>query len=507
MTHNATKTLSEIQRPESLFSVLIAEDEQLAMEHLYQLIQQKTEGFNVVAKAKNGQEALTILETTLVDLVVTDIYMPIMDGLTLLEYIREKYPSVLVLVISGYQEFSLVKAALRKGAFDYILKPLSPAKIKSTFSSVKTHLDSLHLHQKQDILGDLLLRKKIDPRVMEHLFPESHYLLGICCKGSLPNNLHQAVQPDQISIEKELLLFPGRSPQEYYALHAYRNSESPVCFRHLLKQQSRTETPHTLVILTSPFPLTNLGEVLRSVLLYLDTHLVIGRVDIWEWDGKNNCCTTPLLRHQDTELVSLLLKENRFEVFKQTVSSWMDIWETEKRPQFWVYGMLQQILRLLVKMAQKEETMNNYDIALEECFSELDTFTELKGRILNLFAIVINNQYATFSKIDSPQFFSHVRTYLEEHCDNPITLKELCDTFGVSQTYMSRLFRKHTQKSCNELVTFIRIQKAQQLLVRQPLLQIKNVAELVGYKDQFYFSRLFHREVGMTASEYRKSHR
>jgi len=500
---NSDTTHSNTSEP--TLRVLIAEDEELAMAHLSRLIDTVSGGFSVVAKARNGKEALAYLKHTTVDLVVTDIYMPIMDGLELLEAIQKEHTSVQVLVVSGYQDFSLVKTALTKGALDYILKPISPTKIRNTFSSLKKQIELRQRSLQQELLRKLFHQTPIEDRVLQHLFPEAEYLLAIYCEGGIPSRLYQTHQLEHIITEQGIIMLSGRKHAEWYALYPHRNPDSLICFKHCLRSHTKHEHPHMLVFLTTAFPLKDFMNALTSLHIYLDAHLVLGKSKEVCWDGRKSCYPTPLLADSEAQMASLLLGENRFEDFKNLISTWIDGWEREEKPQTWMEGMLQQILRLLLKLAQNNETDNNYTLDLEECFYDLQSHAELKERILNLFDIIISNQYATFQKIDTPQFFSRVEEYLREHSHTSLTLQDLCDTFGVSQTYMSRLFRKYSHKSCNELLTSIRIQKAEQLLINQPLLQIKDIAELVGYKDQFYFSRLFHREVGMTASEYRKT--
>lgn len=95
--------------------------------------------------------------------------------------------------------------------------------------------------------------------------------------------------------------------------------------------------------------------------------------------------------------------------------------------------------------------------------------------------------------------------FIKTHFTESITLPALCRKFGISQTYMSKLFRKYSGNSFNGYVKKVRLMKAQQLMHEDRNLKIKDIAEIVGFRDQFYFSRLFRREVGMTPSEYAES--
>ena len=170
--------------------------------------------------------------------------------------------------------------------------------------------------------------------------------------------------------------------------------------------------------------------------------------------------------------------------------------------QLWVEDSLLKILHLALKLSKKEHFEENYEFTLDEVFTDITTYTQLQQRILPFFQKIFTEDFGTFPKIDSPEFFIKVRDYISKNCSERITLPELCTVFGISQTYMSKLFRKYSGKSCNEYVKAVKLEKAKQLIIECPDLQVKDVASIVGFKDQFYFSRLFHHEVGLTPSKF-----
>ena len=120
-------------------------------------------------------------------------------------------------------------------------------------------------------------------------------------------------------------------------------------------------------------------------------------------------------------------------------------------------------------------------------------------------------QYYQFSekekenyKVDSPEFFENIKVYLSGHLSEPLSLKEISDLFAISQAYMSKLFRKYTGQSYNQYLTGIRMERAKQLMEEDSELFIKDIAEMVGYRDQFYFSRIFHSYTGQSPADYIK---
>ncbi len=103
------------------FSVLIVDDDLLTRETLRKILLRL--GVGSVQEACHGQEAILILEQRAVDLLLTDIHMPVMDGMALLEKVKEKWPAVPVLVVTGYPAIETAVDAMKRGASDFIVKP------------------------------------------------------------------------------------------------------------------------------------------------------------------------------------------------------------------------------------------------------------------------------------------------------------------------------------------------------------------------------------------------
>jgi YesN/AraC family two-component response regulator len=107
-----------------VYNILLAEDEKWVRIALKKVIEQTGLPFKVAYEAGNGMEASDWLDGNQIDLVLSDIRMPIMDGIALLEYIQKKSDGIDVIVISGHDDFVFAQKALRLGAFDYMLKPV-----------------------------------------------------------------------------------------------------------------------------------------------------------------------------------------------------------------------------------------------------------------------------------------------------------------------------------------------------------------------------------------------
>ena len=126
--------------------VLIVEDEFIMRQGMKHMIEWEREGFTIVGEATNGQEALELIETLKPNIVISDIVMPILNGVDFSKIIQRKYPEVQIIILSSYDNFEYVKDTLLSGAVDYILKPtLNPNQLLVTLNKAVDRIPGLEL--------------------------------------------------------------------------------------------------------------------------------------------------------------------------------------------------------------------------------------------------------------------------------------------------------------------------------------------------------------------------
>src|SRR5699024_7453484 len=108
---------------DAFITILIVDDEQKIREGIRRLINWENAGFKIVGEASNGQQAVHLIQRLQPDIVITDLMMPEMDGIELTTIIQKQYPSIRFIVLSSYDDFSLVSQSFKNGAVDYLLKP------------------------------------------------------------------------------------------------------------------------------------------------------------------------------------------------------------------------------------------------------------------------------------------------------------------------------------------------------------------------------------------------
>ncbi|MBR5496140.1 MAG: response regulator, partial [Oscillospiraceae bacterium] len=125
-----------------MYKAIIVDDEKIIREWLSVKVQWQELGFEVVGAFRNGKEALAFVTSNPIDLVISDIKMPVMDGIEFVRTLRRQGYDKKIILISGFDDFSYAKTAIQNGVSDYILKPVEMGEITNSVKNVKSQLDS-----------------------------------------------------------------------------------------------------------------------------------------------------------------------------------------------------------------------------------------------------------------------------------------------------------------------------------------------------------------------------
>lgn len=132
-----------------MIRVLIVEDEMSTLNLLKIIVDWEEFHMKVAGEASNGRDALFLIPQVQPDLIVTDIKMPIMDGIELAEEVAKKYPQVKVMIVTAYDDIKLAQQALRTGVADYILKPLKRQEVKEALGRIQEQFEKIHTENKK----------------------------------------------------------------------------------------------------------------------------------------------------------------------------------------------------------------------------------------------------------------------------------------------------------------------------------------------------------------------
>ena len=236
-----------------LYKVLLVDDEEEVREAIRKRINWEEIGFTVVGTAENGEEALELAENCEPDVVMTDIQMPFMDGITLLKKLKERIPDLRSVIFSGYDDFEYAKEAIRLEAEEYILKPVDADELRNIFVRIRQRLDE-QIEQRRNVEQLSKYYEESRPMMKEQL------IIGLLEGREL-----------QFDLERYQKDFNLRLESAFYCVGAFRIT--PV-------QEGSDNLDKNLMALSLKQIVTErLADVLEAeALVYLDTVCVLARL-------------------------------------------------------------------------------------------------------------------------------------------------------------------------------------------------------------------------------------
>lgn len=490
-----------------MFRVIVVDDEPAALVHICSIIEQKCPEFEVVATAENGVEGMEKIKLLQPDVVISDVSMPLMNGIEMVAQIKQEFPNIYSVIVSGHQEFDYARAALQWGVCDYILKPLTPARVQETLQRLQKKLEDEHYHMRNEIIHKLCNGVECDDSQIAKFFSYESYYGAIIRKNGLPRRFSGAGNMEVYSEANEIVTIYGRDEMEsLYIIPRELISEmgfrSYIC--NVQKKEKQKDQYSTLVFAGKSFPVTQLRNIVQGLYRELDTVSTVGYTQAIELKDKPGTKEI-IFNHEEINQVlknfEYMLKEQKIEKLKKELQRFYQIWKEEHKPQLWLEYVSKQILYIMRKYSKDSITLIECEYMMEDAFFYATSADMLIETLFEIMFYYIKGVKGT-AKVDSLEFFGDIQEYLAEHLSENITLQMVCRRFGISQTYLSKMFRKYTGDSFNRYITEIRLKKAITLMRANPDFYIKDVAAIVGYPDQFYFSRIFRSYTGKCPSDY-----
>lgn len=218
--------------------VLIVEDEEIIRQGLRVLLEQVIGGYRVT-EAKGGEEGLALFQQRLPHLVITDIRMGSMDGLTFISKIRQITRDIPVIILSGHSDFEYARTAMRYGIVDYLLKPINRVELSDTLSKLfketveDTNDTSKHFQKITQYIDDNLNNEITLKHIADHVFLNPQYV-GQLFKAELNQTFTEYITTERLKRAKKLLKETNLKVYEVAQLSGYK---SPKHFMSVFKQE------------------------------------------------------------------------------------------------------------------------------------------------------------------------------------------------------------------------------------------------------------------------------
>ena len=399
-----------------MLKILIVDDEQVVRVYLQSIVNWEQYDCQVVTTCENGMEALEVMAQQPIDLILTDLEMPKMNGLQLIEEIRSRGYQTKVIVLSNHSDYDLSREVMKLGALDYYVK-----------NNVK----------EADIISMIeLVSEQVKKQLLQKHALEEEKRLKI----------------DNFKIGRKTFLTTVLTGDVYY---------NELQLSQYVKMYHLFEPRLSLYRLRFQQPIE-----LRQF-LYVDA-IIAEEFQKYDHD----------VVHLTQEKILVALYERTIVEEQVLMDHWLRIVKNIKN---YLRAELQASKRLLIDSTDK----------LTSC--------------TKLFQ---NDVPDDVSPVIAAEELSHYRpeiqsilNYIHEHYDERITLQDLSAFACLNEAYLSRLFKMETKKTINSYINELRIYKAKELL-KSPNIMVKEVAQLVGIKDQLYFNRVFKKFCGENPTDY-----
>ncbi|MGG4488288.1 response regulator transcription factor [Metabacillus idriensis] len=531
-----------------MWKVVIVDDDRHVLAGMRKAIPWETIGAVCVGEGTDGASGYDAVMKTCPDIVMTDIYMPVMTGLEMLHKLRERNFNGKAIILSGYADFEYARKALQLNVHDYLSKPVTIQTITEVLQKVISQIEKDSLAEKQQreandklenyqsmlknswlksvVIGlqdqqeTLFNNEKIKMTNLKHIvvciqMEKSH---GLKSNPSWPLFIK--------SFNHRKLSFPHFVNAEWIELDYY---DSSILLSFGDEMDSETVINNTL----------KLGKMILEDVRQILTHpfqMGVGSIkacfpDISVSTEEALYALTKASPYEIVQYERLILKEsgqlNKKIEFLRPVPFYRELAEAFK-----IYHK-EYGLKLIAEFVKECEDKNYYlpsqmklickeiwavlTYSLYENGLNVDEMTEGKDiyhaiddiTSLNQFNVWLSGvltavcEHQTLNEkenIRHKQAVEYMMQYVQEHYSENITLQDLSEQIYISRNYLSQIFKKATGLSFNHYVNKVRMEKAKNLILEGKLL-IYEIAEEVGYKNTPYFSSLFKKYTGVNPTD------
>lgn len=473
-----------------MHSVIIVDDEKWIVEGIKAGVNWKKFGFEVINDARNGQEALDLIQLLHPTLVLTDIKMPEMNGLELIQRGKTIAPDTIFIVLSGHAEFAYAQKAMNYGTFGYCLKPFEIEEIEGMLNRIATHLQSKPVKEKPvyafelyDAVcsGDL---ERISQWLDEKHIPLSRSmpLIAIVIQG-----LSSPVEIGQSSS----LIFPMSGRRYGYLL-----KESQ--YETFLQKLEHTEVSQECGIGIGPpiMDIQQLDASLESASLAAFTMFATGLPGCYRGMEQQENLIDEKLReisqilHSKDRLGFIAAMESIKRLFKEGMFTIKE-----------AYLLYTSILYLFPREGTR--VYSRFFEGYEQLYYRYGTAEAMiDDLVLMTLDIFMKGNETNISQISNKKV-KEIMLYIRNHFNQEISIQHLADQFYLSPNYMCQLFKKEVGETIVEHISRLRIEYACKILVETDL-SIYQIGEKCGFQDYFYFTRIFKRHLKMTPTQYRE---
>jgi two-component system, response regulator YesN len=451
---------------EKKMRLLIVDDGQYIVEYLKHLLDWRKFGIESVETTTNSIEAKNILDQNQIAILITDIRMPEVSGIDLLEHINEKNLRTKVVFLSGYSEFEYSQKAIRLGAVDYLLKPVDKDDMEKTMKHVSKSIDKQQQNnhitwEKFDGLGYFL------SVISEHRFLIKDYTIY---DDYLGNEQYCFFQVPGAQKKDEMTLRDKCGGFEHLIWTIHSKLVGIVLTSNIEILKSNVEN----IVFSESFEFTNKNTV-RHV--------------FYQFIFNESVCTSELTILRDCAAFPKLEEGEWGYARKDIFNEFSKINSKKQKIVFLI-----EVINFLYFTKNKLKSAVVLDWIFNQLANPEDTFNLI---MLDIIQIEKN------TKFSNSDIINIVKDYIDDHLSGDLNLADLGKHVFLHPVYLSKLYKQETGENISNYISRMRLEKASKLLLDSNL-HVIDISKLVGYNKPQYFIKLFKSQYGITPNQYRR---
>lgn len=508
--------------------IVIIEDEIRIREGIIKLIKKINKEYEIIGEAENGVEGLHLVTKLNPDLIITDIKMPDMDGLEMLNFLKEKKSNSKAIVLSAYSEFTYAQQAIKLGVSEYLLKPIAVGELTQSLKNIEIQLEQ-EIHQQgeqikslqklENIFYSILLGGTIVDTVLKQ-FLEKTYRLN--------DNSNFTIVPiflgNQYEIYSKKMMMELNSLLQEKGIKEYRLLELPqndllllILFfykdEHALKQwfqnivirQLKKEKQCHSCFGWSCFQgISMMKDSLQTLQKHMDWNITL---------GDNVIISYPQITQIQTKVLSYPIEiENKMriamcamdhkklrKVLESFCNSFKDgnLYSPKEIKESYV-----RFLWSMINVSKEINFTSRKNMEQQEFLKRIMSAMNYKELEITLeeFVSLLSTDMAEEPFISLN--VQRAKSLVHEFYNQGITLDEIALKLNMTPEYLGTQFHKEVGVNFSTYIKSYRINKAKELLIGTQLKLIE-IAKKVGYSDSKYFSQVFKECTGQLPTEYR----
>lgn len=518
-------------------NIMLVDDDIIIREGMKKIIQKADRDWKVKAEAGDGEEALRKLEQMPeINLLITDVRMPIMDGIELIRKIRKKDIKIRIIVLSGFDEFDYVRSAFMNGAVDYLLKPFQKEDLLTRLENIEENILSdkvteNHKRKNKNVLiADIMMRLlKDDGEVKSEEIEEMEalgvniqypcYLVAAICADQYYGQ-HQDVQQYEKHLhndmEKIVMGLKEKKDYEYcfcmdeqeILMILFCNSE--IQGELLLKKVFTDLNDCSDELITNSMGVSNvhnqiseMKQAYKEAWEAIQSRFYLGQKNRIHYNEISGKCID--IRYELEQPVSELahhLEMCDYISAKQVMDKvFLDL--SYCNPDKFRKYMRRMIEMLMIRIRDFENALLLHGQDYQFQIDYLNTYRDLKSYMNSVLQGTI--EYLKMEREKrSKNRIELAKKFIRENYHKQINLNDVAEYVELNASYFSNLFKIETGMNFSDFLLDVRMDNAKQLL-RNPKIKVYEIGNLVGYEDAVSFGRAFKKKLGMSPKEYRNS--